>query len=611
MRPDTPRHGAQQPSVQPSSAPPRSDWATLNRLLPYLLPYKWRVLAALTFMVAAKVSNVGVPLLLKELVDALALPLGDPRALAVVPLGLLLAYGLLRLSTSLFTELRELVFAKATQGAARTIALQTFKHLHALSLRFHLERQTGGMTRDIERGVRGIESLISYSLYSIVPTLIEVLMVLTILAVKFDPWFAWITLSALGVYILFTVSVTEWRTQFRREANEFDSAAHTRAIDSLLNYETVKYFNNEAFEARRYDESLDRLRKARLKSQTTLSVLNTGQQLIIAVGLVAMLWRATEGVVSGHMTLGDLVMINAFMIQLYIPLNFLGVLYREIKQSLTDLDKMFTLMEREREVADAPNATALAYDPSSAAVDVRFDHVSFGYDAGRLLLHDISFYIPAGQTVAVVGPSGAGKSTLARLLFRFYDVSGGSIALAGQDIRQLTQASLRQAIGIVPQDTVLFNDTVAYNIAYGRPGSSPQEVQEAARAAHIHDFINAAPKGYETMVGERGLKLSGGEKQRVAIARTLLKNPPVMIFDEATSALDSANERAIQAELEAIAHNKTTLVIAHRLSTVVHAHEILVMNAGRIEERGTHAQLLALGGTYAGMWALQQQSEQE
>ena len=611
MRPDTPRHGAQQPSVQPSSAPTRSDWATLNRLLPYLWPYKWRVLAALTFMVAAKVSNVGVPLLLKELVDALALPLGDPRALAVVPLGLLLAYGLLRLSTSLFTELRELVFAKATQGAARTIALQTFEHLHALSLRFHLERQTGGMTRDIERGVRGIESLISYSLYSIVPTLIEVLMVLTILAVKFDPWFAWITLSALGVYILFTVSVTEWRTQFRREANEFDSAAHTRAIDSLLNYETVKYFNNEAFEARRYDESLDRLRKARLKSQTTLSVLNTGQQLIIAVGLVAMLWRATEGVVSGHMTLGDLVMINAFMIQLYIPLNFLGVLYREIKQSLTDLDKMFTLMEREREVADAPNATALAYDPHGAAVDVRFDHVSFGYDAGRLLLHDISFYIPAGQTVAVVGPSGAGKSTLARLLYRFYDVQGGSIALAGQDICQLTQASLRQAIGIVPQDTVLFNDTVAYNIAYGRPGSSPQEVQEAARAAHIHDFINAAPKGYETMVGERGLKLSGGEKQRVAIARTLLKNPPVMIFDEATSALDSANERAIQAELEAIAHNKTTLVIAHRLSTVVHAHEILVMNAGRIEERGTHAQLLALGGTYAGMWALQQQSEQE
>jgi len=580
-------------------------------LLPYLWPYKWRVLAALSFMVAAKVSNVGVPLLLKELVDALAFPLGDSRAVAVVPLGLLLAYGLLRLCTSLFTELRELVFAKATQGAARTIALQTFEHLHALSLRFHLERQTGGMTRDIERGVRGIESLISYSLYSIVPTLIEVLMVLTILALKFDPWFAWITLSALGLYILFTVSVTEWRTQFRREANEFDSAAHTRAIDSLLNYETVKYFNNETFEARRYDESLDRLRKARLKSQTTLSLLNTGQQLIIAVGLVAMLWRATEGVVSGHMTLGDLVMINAFMIQLYIPLNFLGVLYREIKQSLTDLDKMFTLMEREREVADAPNATALAYDPHSAAVDVRFDHVSFGYDAARPLLHDISFYIPAGQTVAVVGPSGAGKSTLARLLFRFYDVQGGSIALAGQDIRKVTQASLRQAIGIVPQDTVLFNDTVAYNIAYGRPGSSPQEVQEAARAAHIHDFINAAPKGYNTMVGERGLKLSGGEKQRVAIARTLLKNPPVMIFDEATSALDSANERAIQAELEAIAQNKTTLVIAHRLSTVVCAHEILVMNAGRIEERGTHAQLLAMGGTYAGMWALQQQSEQE
>ena len=575
------------------------------------MTYKWRVAAALAFMVGAKLANVSVPILLKTLVDAMSFKPGDPAQVLVVPAALLVGYGALRLMTSAFTELRELVFAKATQGAARSIALETFQHLHALSLRFHLARQTGGMTRDIERGVRGIESLISYSLYSIVPTLIEVALVLTILAVKFDAWFAWITLAALSFYIFFTVRITEWRTHFRKQANEFDSAAHTKAIDSLLNYETVKYFGNEAYEANRYDESLERLRRARLKAQTSLSVLNTGQQLIIAAALVAMLWRATQGVVDGRMTLGDLVMINAFMIQLYIPLNFLGVLYREIKQSLTDLDKMFTLMEREREVADAPNATALAYDPSSAAVDVRFDHVSFGYDAGRLLLHDISFYIPAGQTVAVVGPSGAGKSTLARLLYRFYDVQGGSIALAGQDIRKVSQASLRQAIGIVPQDTVLFNDTVAYNIAYGRPGSSPQEVQEAARAAHIHDFINAAPKGYDTMVGERGLKLSGGEKQRVAIARTLLKNPPVMIFDEATSALDSANERAIQAELEAIAHNKTTFVIAHRLSTVVHAHEILVMNAGRIEERGTHAQLLALGGTYAGMWALQQQSEQE
>lgn len=594
-----------------ASAPtqPRSDWATLRRLFPYLWQYKWRVMAALAFMVGAKLANVGVPVLLKNLVDTMDIKPGDASAMLVVPVGLLLAYGALRLATSLFAELRELVFAKATQGAARSIALNTFRHLHALSLRFHLERQTGGMTRDIERGVRGIESLISYSLYSIVPTLIEVALVLTILAIKFDVWFAWITLAALAGYILFTVTVTEWRTQFRKQANEFDSAAHTKAVDSLLNYETVKYFNNEDFETRRYDESLQRLYQARLKSQTTLSLLNTGQQLIIAIGLVAMLWRATQGVVDGRMTLGDLVMINAFMIQLYIPLNFLGVIYREIKQSLTDLDKMFLLLEREREVADAPGATALRTDQAT----VRFENVSFAYDPARPILHRVSFEIPAGKTVAVVGPSGAGKSTLARLLYRFYDVSnpqeGGRITIGGQDIRQVTQASLRLAIGIVPQDTVLFNDTVEYNIAYGRPGAGRAEVEAAARAAHIHDFIAATPKGYDTMVGERGLKLSGGEKQRVAIARTLLKNPPILIFDEATSALDSANERAIQAELQGVAQNKTTLVIAHRLSTVVDAHEILVLQAGRIVERGAHAELLAQGGVYARMWALQQSSE--
>jgi len=589
----------------PPGAAPRasSDWAALRRLVPYLWEYKWRVLAALLFMVGAKAANVGVPVLLKNLVDALSIKPGDPVAVLVVPMGLLLAYGGLRLSTSLFTELRELVFAKATQGAARSIALSTFEHLHALSLRFHLERQTGGMTRDIERGVRGIESLISYSLYSILPTLIEVALVLTILAVKFDAWFAGITLAALTVYIVFTVSVTEWRTQFRRQANEFDSAAHTKAVDSLLNYETVKYFNNEGFEARRYDESLERLRRARLKSQTTLSLLNTGQQLIIALALVVMLWRATQGVVDGRMTLGDLVMVNAFMIQLYIPLNFLGVIYREIKQSLTDLDRMFTLMDREREVADAPGAQPLRLDGEPV---VRFEGVHFAYEPGRTILHGVGFEIPAGKTVAVVGPSGSGKSTLARLLFRFYDVQEGHLTIAGQDIRAVTQASVRQAIGIVPQDTVLFNDTVEYNIAYGRPGASQQEVEAAARAARIHDFIAATPKGYATMVGERGLKLSGGEKQRVAIARTLLKNPPVLIFDEATSALDSANERAIQAELASAARNKTALVIAHRLSTVVDAHEILVMDAGRIVERGTHAALLAQGGRYARMWALQQ-----
>jgi ATP-binding cassette subfamily B protein len=591
-----------------TAAPARSDWATLQRLFPYLWQYKWRVIAALAFMVGAKLANVSVPLLLKELVDPMN-PKGElgAQALLVVPLGLLVAYGLLRLSTTLFAELRELIFAKATEGASRAISLQVFRHLHALSLRFHLERQTGGMTRDIERGTRAVHSLISYSLYSIFPTLIEVALVLSILAVKFDLWFAWITIMALVLYISFTILVTEWRTQFRKQMNELDSTAHSRAIDSLLNYETVKYFNNEEFEARRYDDSLERYRKAALKSQTTLSLLNTGQQLIIAAGLVAMLWRATQGVVDGRMTLGDLVMVNAFMIQLYIPLGFLGVLYREIKQGLTDLEKMFTLMEREREIADAPGAPALTLSPDSASV--AFRHVNFAYDPARPILHDISFDIPAGKTVAVVGPSGSGKSTLARLLFRFYDVQSGQILIAGQDIKQVTQASVRQAIGIVPQDTVLFNDTVEYNIAYGQPGATRAQVIEAAQSAHIHNFIAATPKGYDTMVGERGLKLSGGEKQRVAIARTLLKNPPILIFDEATSALDSANERAIQAELQSVAQNKTTLVIAHRLSTVVDAHEILVMEAGRILERGTHAALLAANGRYAQMWALQQSSE--
>ena len=593
-------------SDKAAQTPAGSDWKTLSRLLPYLWQYKWRVVIALSLMGCAKLANVSVPLLLKELVDAMSLKPSDPQAVLVVPVALLLGYGALRLLTSAFTELRELVFAKATQGASRSIALQTFEHLHALSLRFHLARQTGGMTRDIERGVRGIESLISYSLYSVIPTLIEVGLVLTILAVKFDAWFAGITLAALVFYIFFTVRVTEWRTQFRKQANEFDSAAHTRAIDSLLNYETVKYFGNERFEAGRYDESLERLRLARLKAQTTLSVLNTGQQLIIASALVAMLWRATEGVVAGRMTLGDLVMINAFMIQLYIPLNFLGVLYREIKQSLTDLDKMFVLMDREREVADAPAAPALALQ---GAPDVVFDRVSFAYEPDRPILKDISFTIPAGKTVAVVGPSGSGKSTLARLMFRFYDVQQGFIRIAGQDIRQVTQNSVRQVLGIVPQDTVLFNDSVAYNIAYGRPGASQAEIEGAARSARIHDFISSTPKGYQTSVGERGLKLSGGEKQRVAIARTLLKDPPILVFDEATSALDSANERAIQSELASVAQNKTTLVIAHRLSTVVDAHEILVMEAGQIIERGNHAELLAQQGRYASMWAMQQSGE--
>jgi ATP-binding cassette, subfamily B, heavy metal transporter len=611
-------------SMSGAPAAPRSDWLTLSRLLPYLWQYRWRVGLALLFMVGAKLANVGVPLLLKQLVDALTPPKGQPmipglppgsEALLVVPVGLLLAYGLLRFSTSLFTELRELVFAKATEGATRQIALQVFGHLHDLSLRFHLERQTGGMTRDIERGTRGVQSLISYSLYSIFPTLLEVVLVLALLGTKFELWYVWVTLAALTFYVTYTVKVTEWRTQFRRQMNELESSTQTRAIDSLLNYETVKYFNNEAFEAQRYDDSLERLRKARLKSQTTLSLLNAGQQLIIATALVAMLWRATLGVTSGAMTLGDLVMINAFMIQLYIPLNFLGVLYREIKQSLTDLDKMFTLLDKEREIADTPGAQPLRLE---GPPELRFENVRFAYEPAREILHGISFTVPAGQTVAVVGPSGSGKSTLARLLYRFYDVGSpastdgsGRILINGQDLRQVTQGSVRRAIGIVPQDTVLFNDTIGYNIRYGRPDATLDDTVQAAQAAHIHRFIEKLPKGYDTVVGERGLKLSGGEKQRVAIARTLLKNPPVLIFDEATSALDSANERAIQAELKSAAQNKTALVIAHRLSTVVDAHEIIVLEHGHIVERGRHADLLAQGGVYARMWALQQSGAPE
>ena len=592
-------------SPSSSNAPQKtkSDMEVLKRLLPYLWAYKVRVILALAFMVGAKLANVGVPLVLKELIDAMTPAPGGVGAVLVVPVALLVAYGLLRLSVSGFTELRELVFAKATQGAARKIALETFDHLHGLSLRFHLERQTGGMTRDIERGVRAIESLISYSLYSIVPTLIEVVLVLSILSYRYDAWFAVITFIALALYITFTVKVTQWRTHFRKQVNELDSMAHSRAVDSLLNYETVKYFNNEAFESKRYDESLNHLRAARLKAQTSLSLLNTGQQLIIAIALVCVLYRATEGVVDARMTLGDLVMINAFMIQLYIPLNFLGVIYREIKQSLTDLDKMFNLLEREREVSDLERASTLALETPPR---VSFLDVHFAYESSRKILKGISFEIPAGQTVAVVGASGSGKSTLARLLYRFYDVQAGQIQINGVDLREFKQQSLRRHIGIVPQDTVLFNDSIRYNIAYGQVEASDEEVILAAKSAHIHDFIAQTPLGYKTQVGERGLKLSGGEKQRVAIARTLLKNPPILIFDEATSALDSANERTIQAELRGVAQNKTTLVIAHRLSTIVSAHEILVMQDGEIVERGNHEKLLAMNGKYASMWALQQ-----
>ncbi len=590
------------PAGTASTSPDHRDRAVLKKLLPYFWQYRWRVGAALLFMLGAKLATVSVPLLLKQLVDQLDAAKANP--LFVLPVGLLVAYGLLRLCTSLFTELRELIFAKATEGAARQISLQVFRHLHDLSLRFHLERQTGGVTRDIERGTRAVHSLISYSLYSILPTLIEVTLVLSLLGIKFDAAFAVITGTALVLYVIYTITVTEWRTKFRRQLNELDSATHTQAIDSLLNYETVKYFGAEDFEARRYDGSLERLRKAQLKSQTTLSLLNTGQQVIIATALVLMLWRATQGVVEGRLSLGDLVMINAFMIQLYIPLNFLGVLYREIKQSLTDLDKMFGLLSRDREVADSPQAQPLQVSGGQ----VVFDGVDFAYDPARPVLHGVSFSIQPGQRVAVVGPSGSGKSTLARLLFRFYDVKTGVIRIDGQDIREVTQTSLRRSLGIVPQDAVLFNDTLGYNIGYAKEGATAPEIEAAAKAAQLDGFIQSTPLRYETRVGERGLKLSGGEKQRVAIARTLLKNPPILIFDEATSALDSHNERAIQAQLDAVGRNKTVLVIAHRLSTIVDADQILVLEAGRIVERGKHAELLALGGAYARMWTLQAQS---
>ena len=580
---------------------PRNDWATLRTLFPYLWVYKWRVLAALGALIGAKMANVGVPLVLKQLIDRLAIDPAHPQALLVLPLGALVAYGLLRLSTTVFTELREFLFARVTQRAVRTIALKVFRHLHALSLRFHLNRQTGGMTRDIERGTRGVNSLISYSLFNVLPTLVEITLVLGYLVINYDIWFSVITAVALGTYIAFTVIVTEWRTHFRRTMNDLDSKANTKAIDSLLNYETVKYFGNEDYEAKRYDQGLQHYENAAVRSQTSLSVLNTGQSLIIATAVTLILWRATEGVIAGTMTLGDLVLVNSFMIQLYIPLNFLGVIYREIKQSLADMERLFSLLDQNREVADGPAAQPLV----TRGARVEFSHVEFSYETKRQILFDVDFTIAPGTTTAVVGHSGSGKSTLSRLLFRFYDVNGGAIRIDGQDLREVTQQSLRAAIGIVPQDTVLFNDTIEYNIAYGKPGASHEDIVAAARAASIHDFIESLPDGYKTMVGERGLKLSGGEKQRVAIARTLLKDPAILIFDEATSALDSKSEQAIQAQLKEIAKDRTTLVIAHRLSTIADAQQIIVLDHGKIVERGTHGALLAARGLYAQMWERQ------
>ncbi|MDD4964626.1 MAG: ABC transporter ATP-binding protein/permease [Gallionella sp.] len=588
------------PAAPPTTEKP-NDWQTIRSLLPYLWEFKGRVVIAMVLLVAAKLANVAVPLVLKQIIDAL----DKTHAVLVVPIFLIVGYGLLRLFSTLFGELRDAVFAKVTQRAIRRVALQVFEHLHSLSLRFHLDRQTGGVSRDIERGTRGISFLLNFTLFNILPTLLEIGLVALILLKKYDMWFAIITFITLVIYIAFTLFITEWRMVVRRTMNDLDSKANTRAIDSLLNYETVKYFGNEQFEARRYDRNMEKWETAAVQNQTSLAMLNAGQSVIIAVGITGLMLLAAQQVVSGKMTLGDLVLVNVFMLQLYMPLHFLGFVYREIRHSLADMEKMFRLLHEHHEIADAADAKTLHVGTAS----VRFDQVDFGYNPDREILKGVSFDIPAGHTIAVVGASGAGKSTLSRLLFRFYDVGTGSIQINGQDIRQVSQSSLRAAIGIVPQDTVLFNDTIYYNIAYGRPSASRDEVIAAAQAAHIHDFIESLPQGYDATVGERGLKLSGGEKQRVAIARAILKNPAILIFDEATSALDSKSEKAIQAELFQIARNRTTLVIAHRLSTVVEADQILVMEHGRIIERGTHRALLEKAGSYAQLWNLQQQGE--
>jgi ATP-binding cassette, subfamily B, heavy metal transporter len=588
-------------TIQPASNNNRADWQTLRSLFPYLMEFRWRVIVAMSLLVFSKLANVSVPLVLKEIIDAM----DKTKSVLVIPVFLIVGYGLLRLISTLFGELRDAVFANVTQRAIRRVALKVFEHLHSLSLRFHLDRQTGGVSRDIERGTRGIGFLLNFTLFNILPTLLEITLVAVILLRKYSVWFAVITFITLVIYIALTLFITEWRMVVRRTMNDLDSKANTRAIDSLLNYETVKYFGNEQYEANRYDHHMEHWETAAVRNQTSLALLNSVQSVVIAIGITVLMLLAADQVVKGKMTVGDLVLVNVYMIQLYMPLHFLGFVYREIRHALADMEKMFSLLHEHREIADASDAKALEV----GSAEVRFEQISFAYAADRQILFDVSFAIPAGNTVAVVGSSGAGKSTLSRLLFRFYDVQQGRILVNGQDIRNVTQTSLRAVIGIVPQDTVLFNDTIYYNIAYGRPDATRQEIMAAAQAAHIHDFIESLPQGYDSMVGERGLKLSGGEKQRVAIARAILKKPAILIFDEATSALDSKSEKAIQAELRAIAQNRTTLVIAHRLSTVVDADQILVMDNGRIAERGTHRELLAQKKLYAQMWNLQKQEE--
>jgi ATP-binding cassette subfamily B protein len=582
-------------------AAPR-DWRNLRGMLPYLWEFRGRALFAIACLVLSKGANIGVPLVLKEIVDALQ---GGPGEAIVLPLTLLAGYGLLKLGASLFNELRDVVFARVRFRAMRRLSTRVLEHLHALSLRFHLERQTGAVSRDLERGARSVSTILNYLVFSVLPILVEFALVAGILLARYAPVFAIVTFGTVAVYVAFTFAITEWRMDFRHQMNRLDSTANTQAIDSLINYETVKYFNNERLEHGRYDATLREWEEYAVKSQSSMSLLNFGQGAIIAVGVTAVMFHAAQGVADGSMTLGDLVLVNAFLLQLFIPLNFLGIVYRQIKYSLADMDLVFRLLEQRPEVTDAPDARPLLQGPG----EVRFEAVRFAYQPERPILEGVDFTLSPGRKLAVVGHSGAGKSTLARLLFRFYDVTGGAILVDGQDIRRVTLASLREAIGVVPQDTVLFNDTIYYNIAYGRPGASRAEVEEAASLAHIRAFIESLPAGWDTLVGERGLKLSGGEKQRVAIARAILKRPRILVFDEATSSLDSRTEQAIQETLAQVAADHTTLVIAHRLSTVVDADQILVMEGGRVVEHGSHAQLLALGGRYAGLWELQQKEQ--
>jgi ATP-binding cassette, subfamily B, heavy metal transporter len=600
-----------------NSAPPYSlkrDLSTVRILLPYLWPadsfnLRTRVVIALVFLVASKLINVVVPIFYKQAVDALgaANMVGLEPGVAVViavPVMALVSYGVARILAQAFGELRDAVFTRVAQRAVRRAGLKTFQHLHQLSLAFHLARKTGRVSRAVERGTKGIEFMLRFTLFNVIPTLLEIGLVCIILWQLYDAWFALVTFGTIAGYIAWTLIVTEMRIKHRRDMNESDSQAHSKAIDSLLNFETVKYFTNEEHEGKRFDTALMAYEKAATKSGESLSYLNIGQGAIIAVGLTAVMLMAAEGVSGGTMTVGDFVLVNAYLIQLYLPLNFLGFVYREIKQSLVDMEQMFSLMDESPDIADREDAEPLAINGGG----IEFRDVRFSYDPRREILKGISFQVPAGKSVAIVGPSGSGKSTISRLIYRFYDVSDGAILIDGQDLRDVTQSSVRQSLGMVPQDTVLFNDTVFYNIAYARPGAAPSEVEQAARHAHIHDFIMALPDGYQTVVGERGLKLSGGEKQRVAIARTILKNPEILIFDEATSALDSHTEREIQASLKELSAERSTVVIAHRLSTVVDADEIIVLESGTITERGTHNDLLAKNGSYAAMWSRQQEA---